>query len=150
MLNAVNNEIHRQPIERKEGAAGIGGAVTGVKKALKETFTWKTTGHHAQGTADMSMKNVFRDFLNQLYNLDNMNIQFSEFYDQSRIPEWIKTQRPLILDPVCPFRNTVYNLHKRVNDDIKKHAYECIKTLDDRNATLTKLFQVPTQKRRGA
>jgi len=148
MLNAVNNEIHRSAIEKKEGAAGIGGAVTGVKKALKEAFTRKGAGQ--QSGVGLSMKNVFRDFLNQLYYLDNMNIQFTDFYPQSKVPDWIKTQRPLILDPVCPYRNTVYNLHKRVNEDIKKHAYECTKVLDDPNATLTKLFPVPTHKRRGA
>jgi hypothetical protein len=91
-----------------------------------------------------------KEFLNQLNNLESMNIQFTDFYTQTKVPEWIKTQRPLVLDPVCPYRNTVYNLHKQVNEDIKKHANECLKMLDDPNASLTKLFHLPTYKRRGA
>ena len=154
MLNAVHVEIVRHPQgmggEKKEGAAGIGGAVSGVRKALKEMFKGKQKTQETTGEGGLSMKGVMREFLNQLNNLESMNIHFTDFYPQNKIPDWIKTQRPLVLDPVCPYRNTVYNLHKTVNEDIKKHANECMKILDDPNATLTKLFHLPTYKRRGA
>ena len=153
MLNAVHTEIVRHPqgmvTEKKEGAAGIGGAVSGVRKALKDLFKGKHKTHET-GEGGLSMKGVMKEFLNQLNNLESMNIQFTDFYTQTKVPEWIKTQRPLVLDPVCPYRNTVYNLHKQVNEDIKKHANECLKMLDDPKATLTKLFHLPTYKRRGA
>jgi hypothetical protein len=153
MLNAVHTELVRHPhgiaAEKKEGAAGIGGAVSGVRKALKDLFKGKqrTSGTEEGG---LSMKAVMKEFLNQMNNLESMNISFTDFYSQDKIPGWIKTQRPLVLDPVCPYRNTVYNLHKQVNEDIKKHANECMKMLDDPNATLTKLFHLTTYKRRGA
>jgi hypothetical protein len=108
--------------------------------------------HRPQGTTEvgLSMKSVMKGFLHQLNNLESMNIQFTDFYQENKIPDWIKTQRPLVLDPVCPYRNTVYNLHKTVNEDVKKHTNECMKILDDPNATLGKLFHLPTNKRRGA
>jgi hypothetical protein len=141
MLNAVHMETEKASQQAKGGTSRI----TNIGRRLREVF--KGESHAPQG---MSMKNVMRHFLNDLANLEQVNIQFTDFYDSSKIPEWIKGQRPLVLDPVCPYRNTVYNLHKRVNEDIKKHAMECIRVLDDPNATLPKLFHLPTYKKRGA
>ena len=141
MLKAVHEEMDKAAKKSKEPTAKI----ANIGKRLKELF--KGGAPVPQG---LSMKNVMKTFLNDLANLEQVNIMFHDMYDMSKVPEWIKGQRPLVLDPVCPYRNTVYNLHKRVNEDIKKHALDCIKTLDDPNATLPKLFHLPTYKKRGA
>ena len=141
MLNAVHLEMQKTPEVSKRGTS----RVASIGRRLKELF--KGEAHVPQG---LSMKNVLRQFLNDLANLEQLNIMFHDNYDMSKVPEWIKGQRPLVLDPVCPYNNMVYNLHKRVNDDIKKHAAECIRILDDPNATLPKLFHLPSYKKRGA
>ena len=147
MLHAVQTELMKPQTETREKAAGIGGAVSGIRKSIKELLKGHgVTGKIQAGGHEISMKAVFREFLNQLSHIDEMNIQHAH----EKIPQWILTQRPLILDPVCPYRNTVFNLHKRVNDDLKKHASESLKMLDDPHATLPKLFPVPTHKKRGA
>lgn len=150
MLHSVQLEITKH-VSHQPPQAKTESAISGIRKTLKELIKGKgVQGKIKAGGREVSMKNVMKQFLHELANLEQMNIQFSDFYDSSKIPDWIKTQRPLVLDPVCPYRNTVYNLHKHVNQDIKRHAQECIKILDDPNASLTKLFHLPTYKKRGA
>ena len=141
MLKAVHEEMDKGVQTSKEPTSGI----SNIGRRLKGLF--KGGAHVPQG---LSMKNVLRTFLNDLAHLENVNIMFHDMYDMNKVPAWIKGQRPLVLDPVCPYRNTVYNLHKRVNEDIKKHAEECLKTLDTPAANLPKLFHLPTYKKRGA
>ena len=141
MLKAVQQEVDRAGQAGQQPQSSI----TNIGKRLKEMFKGRI-----EAPQGVSMKNVLRTFLNELANLEKTNIMFNDFYDVSKVPQWIKGQRPLVLDPVCPYRNTVYNLHKRVNEDIKKHAMECIRILDDPNATLPKLFNLPSYKKRGA
>jgi hypothetical protein len=159
MLHAVHLEVTKHADVSKEQPKSEGGAMSGIRKTLKELIKGKgITGKVKAGGREISMKNVVKQFLNHLANIEQTNIQFADFYDSSKVPEWIKTQRPLVLDPVCPYRNTVYDLHRNatqqvhthLNEDIKKHAQECLKTLDDPNASLTKLFHLPTYKKRGA
>ena len=151
MLHAVHVEVTKHEPQPREHATTVGGTMSGLRRSLKDMFKGRgVTGKVTAGGREVSMTNVMRQFLQQLANLEEMNIVFADFYDSSKIPDWIKDQRPLILDPVCPYRNTVYNLHKHVNEDIKKHAQECQKILDQPNATLTKLFQLPSYKKRGA
>ena len=140
MLNAVKQELDKNPEVQKGGST-----VSSIGKRLKDLFKGGT-----ETPKGLSMKNVMRHFFNDLANLEQVNICFNDVYDNSKIPGWIKTQRPLVLDPVNPYNNVVYNLHKRVNDDIKKHAAECIGLLDDPSATLPRLFHLPTYKKRGA
>lgn len=151
MLHAVHTEVSRTSETPETAAAAVGGTVTGIRKTIKELFIKKgVTGKIQAGGHEVSMKNVFKEFLTQLTKLEQMNIHFEDVYEESRIPDWIKTQRPLVLDPVCPYRNTLFNLHQRVSDDLNKHAAECMKMLDDPHATLPKLFNLPTYKKRGA
>ena len=153
MLHAVQTEVLKSPAidPKSEGAAGVGGAVSGIRKSLKELFRGRgVTGKIQAGGHEVSMKGVFTEFLSHIINLETMNIQFSDLYDPSRVPDWVKTQRPLVLDPVCPYRNGMYNIHPRVAEDLKKHANECLKALGDPNVTLPKLFQLPAYKKRGA
>jgi hypothetical protein len=141
MLKAVQKEVDKAGQAGQKPQSGF----MNIGKRLKEVL--KGSIEAPQG---VSMKNVMRTFLNDLSNLEQMNIMFNNFYDVTKVPHWIKDQRPLVLDPVCPYRNTVYNLHKRTNDDIKKHAMDCIRILDDPNSTLPKLFHLPSYKKRGA
>jgi hypothetical protein len=143
MLHAVHLEISKHPQHKVSHPT-----VSGIKSKLRTLF--KGVTGKTLAPSGFSMKNVMRNFLVELQNLDQMNITFSDFYDSNRIPDWIKPQRPLILDPVCPSRNTVYNLHKRVDEDIKTHAAECVKMLDDPSTTMPKLFHYAAYKKRGA
>jgi hypothetical protein len=143
MLHAVHLEISKHPQHKVSHPA-----VTGLKSKLRSLF--KGVTGKTLPASGLSLKNVMKNFLLELQNIDQMNISFSDFYDANRVPDWIKPQRPLILDPVCPSRNTVYNLRKRVNDDIKAHAADCVKLLDDPNASMTKLFHFTAYKKRGA
>lgn len=144
MLHAVHQEISKHP----EHKGTVTRTVSGIKSKLRSLLKGATGKTIAP--SGLSMKNVLRNFFAELENINELNITFSDFYDSNRIPDWIKQQRPLILDPVCPSRNTVYNLHKHVNEDIKLHAAECVKLLDDPSTTMTKLFHFTSYKKRGA
>ena len=127
--------------------------VKNVKNALKELFK----GHGARTAiaaaqpastkpAGLSMKAVFKEFLTEIYQLDQLQIIFTDIYDESLIPNWIKEQRPLVLDPVNPWNNTVYNLHKHVSEDLKRHALDTLKLLEDPGTSLNQVFHLATGK----
>jgi hypothetical protein len=157
MLHAVHVEVTSHGQVPKETPKGS--AVGSIRRAVRELVHGRgVTGKIQAGGRELSMKSVIKQFLNQLANIEQVHIQFADFYDQSKIPSWMKSQRPLIHDPVCPYRNTLYDLHRNkeehlhrhVTEDIKRHAQESLKMLDDPNATLTKLFHLPAYKKRGA
>lgn len=144
MLHVIHNEAEK----RKPGMAGT---INGIRKLVKEIFKGKEQSPElAHPGEPLSMKQVFEQFLTRISNPGNINIHFNDFYSADKIPDWIMHQRPLLLDPSCPYRNTLYNLHKQVNDDVRKHAQESLKTLNQSGATLSDLFPLPAKRKGGA
>lgn len=90
----------------------------------------------------LQMKNVFRSFLNDISNLGTMNLTFPDesIYDWDLVPSFIQAERPLLLDPINPWRNPLSG--GRMFNDIQETAQEALRVLDDTSASMRDLFNV--------
>jgi ribonucleotide reductase beta subunit family protein with ferritin-like domain len=142
MLHAIHTEAGK----RQPSAAGT---IRGIKKFIKETLRGKGESPEVVHPGEpMSLKDVMVQFLYLVGNPSYVNIQFHDFYKADKVPAWITKQRPLILDPACPYRNTVYNLHKHVSEDLTRHAHESTKIMGTAGASLHDLFPTPQNVKR--
>ncbi len=85
-----------------------------------------------------------RNFLTDLSNLNHLSLTFPEtsIYDWEMVPDWIQTQRPLLLDPVNPWRNPFHGLNRSVFDEIQREASEALRMLEGGEGTMKGLFNV--------
>lgn len=145
MLLVIQTEVNK----RKPGMAGT---MSGIRKLVKDLFKGgkEQAPEVVHPGEPLSMKNVFEQFLTLVASPASIYVTFPDFYNTDRIPKWITSQRPLLLDPACPYRNTLYNLHKQVNEDLKKHAQESLKVMHLSGATLSDLFPLPSKRKEGA
>jgi hypothetical protein len=100
----------------------------------------------------MAMRDVMRRFFNDLVNIEDMALTFPDtsMYDWELVPQRIQQERPLLLDPVNPFRNPFSGLSSNVFQDIRKQAQEALRLVES-SASMSELFQVPPEEeRRGA
>lgn len=100
-----------------------------------------------RGTGSLEMVNVMRQFLNDLSNIESMQVTFPEasLYDWAMVPQWIQQERPLLLDPVNPFRNTFSGLNRTMFKEIKQQASEALKMIEQGEASMRQLFNVPPE-----
>jgi hypothetical protein len=92
-----------------------------------------------RGTRD-SMVNVMRDFFNELEDIENMNLTFPNFYERSVVPQWVLDERPLLLDPVLPWHNTLRGISRSSLADIATQARQALSLLDSQSPSLHTLF----------
>lgn len=100
----------------------------------------------------VAMRNVMRQFFNHLANIEDMSMTFPDtsLYEWDVVPSWIQQQRPLLLDPVNPFRNPFSGIQSNVFKDIRRRAEEALQLVES-SASMSELFQVPPEsERRGA
>ena len=101
----------------------------------------------------LSMRNVMRSFLNDMSRLSDMNVTFPQesLYDWNVVPSWIQQERPLLLDPVNPWRNPLSVESPGMFSQIERTATEAMKVLDNTASSMRDLFNVtPEQVTRGA
>jgi hypothetical protein len=100
----------------------------------------------------MAMRDVMRRFLNDLANIEDMTLTFpqSSMYEWDLVPQWIQQQRPLLLDPVNPFRNPFGSLSRDVFQDIRNRAQEALRLVES-SGSMSDLFRLPPEaEKRGA
>jgi hypothetical protein len=100
----------------------------------------------------MQMRDVMRRFFNDIRNIEDMQLTFPDtsMYDWEIVPQWIQEERPLLLDPVNPFRNPFSGLNREIFRDIRNKAQEAL-SLVERSANMRDLFQTPPEtEKRGA
>jgi hypothetical protein len=100
----------------------------------------------ARGGA-LGMGNVMRTFFNQLSDVENMALTFpsSSLYDWNMVPSWIQAERPLLLDPVNPWRNPFSGIEKNMFGNIERQANEALKIMEKETSSLRELFNVPPE-----
>jgi hypothetical protein len=86
------------------------------------------------------MLNVMRDFFNELEDISNMNLVFPDFYDMGLVPQWVREERPLLLDPVLPWHNMLRGISGRSLSDISRQARLALSLLDSDSPSLSRLF----------
>ena len=94
-----------------------------------------------------AMKSVIRSFLNDMSNIGSMNLSFRDqsLYDWSMVPQWVQEERPLLLDPVNPWRNSFSGVHQNTFLEIQKAAQEALKMFEDNSSTMKDLFNVSSE-----
>ena len=100
-----------------------------------------------RGAGGLGMSNVMRQFLNDISDIENMATTFQEdsMYDWSLVPQWVQQERPLLLDPVNPWRNPFSGVQRNVFGDISRQARESLKIMDRHMARMNELFNVPPE-----
>lgn len=94
---------------------------------------------------DRSLLSAMRIFLSDLSNLQQMSSTFPEtsIYDWGIVPDWIQAQRPLLLDPVNPWRNPFQGLNQSVFDEIEREASAALRMLESpEQSSMKGLFNV--------
>ena len=76
---------------------------------------------------DASLIRVLRSFFQQLSSPASLKIVFTEYYPESAIPEWIASQRPLVMDPANPYGNVAKQMNWEI---IRLLALDMLGTLD--------------------
>ncbi|XP_067138960.1 2'-5'-oligoadenylate synthase 3-like [Centruroides vittatus] len=82
--------------------------------------------------SNVSILRAFREFLQLMTNLDNLNIVFGEHYSFNEVDDYIRMQRPLVLDPSNPYNNLAYPFIQKetVKDDFEQFAAITISRLE--------------------
>jgi hypothetical protein len=95
----------------------------------------------------LGMGNVLRTFFNELANVQNMSLTFpsSSLYDWTVVPQWIQQERPLLLDPVNPWRNTFSGIERGLFSNIQRQANDALKIMEKETSSLRELFNVPPE-----
>jgi len=101
-----------------------------------------------RGGAQMPMMgNVLRQFFNQLSNIESMSLTFPDMslYDWETVPDWIQQEKPLLLDPVNPWRNTFSGIERNMLEKIQQQAQQALKIMENQSSKLKELFNVPPE-----
>ena len=95
----------------------------------------------------LGMSNVMRRFFTDIANIENMSLTFPEtsMYEWETVPDWIQQERPLLLDPVNPFRNPFSGLDRGVFREIKNRAMEALGIIEEESSRMAELFNVPPE-----
>ena len=95
----------------------------------------------------MGMGNVMRNFFNELSNIENMSLTFpgTSLYDWTMVPQWIQQERPLLLDPVNPWRNPFSGIERGMFGNIQRQADQALKIMEKETSSLRELFNVPPE-----
>jgi hypothetical protein len=101
------------------------------------------------GIHPFPVTNVFANFLESLSELDSLMISYQRFYEPDLIPERHQGQRPLILDPVNPWRNVLHLVSKEGLEWVASHARKSLKELQSSETSLGDLFRCPGKTRGG-
>ena len=70
---------------------------------------------------------IFNDFLTCVSQIDTLSLTWQRFYEPDLVPERHLATRPLIVDPVNPWRNVVRNMSREQLEAVKMKANECLK-----------------------
>jgi hypothetical protein len=100
----------------------------------------------------MAMSDVMRRFFSDISNIEAMALTFPEtsMYEWNLVPQWIQQERPLLLDPVNPFRNPFSGLNRGMFKEIRTRAQEALKLMES-SGSMSDLFQMPPEaEKRGA
>lgn len=100
----------------------------------------------------MQMRDVMRRFLNDIRNIEDMQLTFPDtsMYEWDIVPQWIQQERPLLLDPVNPFRNPFSGLSRDIFREVRQRAQDAL-SLVESSASMRELFQIPPEsEKRGA
>jgi hypothetical protein len=100
-----------------------------------------------RAAGQLEMRNVMRQFLSDLSNIESMQVTFPEesLYDWAMVPQWIQQERPLLLDPVNPFRNPFSGLNRGMFKEVRERAQEALKMIEQGEASMRQLFNVPPE-----
>ena len=90
-------------------------------------------------------KKIFFDFLTWLTQIDTLSLTWQQFYEPDLVPERHLATRPMIVDPVNPWRNIVRNMTQEQMEAVKLKANESLK-----KTTIGELFSLTTTATRGA
>ena len=88
-----------------------------------------------------SIFRAFRLFLIKVETIDQQEVIFTDFYDKTKIPDYIEKQRPLLMDPTNPFHNLMVNFDLSVQQLFSKYATESLKRLNHGFPDFKSLFQ---------
>jgi hypothetical protein len=100
-----------------------------------------------------AMTSVMRQFFNDLRDVESMDLNFRNrsLYDWDIVPQWIQQERPLLLDPVNPWRNVFGSVNRKVFSEISNKAQEALRIIDKEMSRMNELFNVPPEaEKRGA
>jgi hypothetical protein len=88
-----------------------------------------------------------RQYLNDIANVENMSLTFPEMslYDMDIVPQWVQQERPLLLDPVNPFRNVFSGVERNMFRNMHQQAQAALKIMDKQSSRLKELFNVPPE-----
>jgi hypothetical protein len=90
-------------------------------------------------------KKIFTDFLTWLTQIDTLSLTWQQFYEPDLVPERHLATRPMIVDPVNPWRNLVRNMTQEQMEAVKLKSNESLK-----KKTIGELFSLTTTATRGA
>jgi len=72
---------------------------------------------------------IFRDFLHALTELDSLVLTWQRFYEPDLLPERHLSIKPLIVDPVNPWRNIIHNMTHEGIESVKEHASKSLQLM---------------------
>lgn len=96
----------------------------------------------------LGMTSVMRQFLTDMSDIENMALTFPEtsLYDWDTVPAWIQQERPLLLDPVNPWRNPFSGMDRSVFREIKNRAQQALNMFEEESSSMMpELFNVPPE-----
>ena len=77
-----------------------------------------------------SIFRAFRLFLKKVEMIDQQEVIFTDFYDKTKIPDYIAEQRPLLMDPTNPFHNLMVNFDSSAQQLFSQYARESLNRLE--------------------
>lgn len=94
-----------------------------------------------------SMRSVMREYFNELRDIEKMDLTFQNrsLYDWNLVPQWVREERPLLLDPVNPWRNVLGGIQRNVFAEVRNRASEALQILDKEMSRMNELFNVPPE-----
>ena len=105
----------------------------------------KARGMSVSPRSSFSESKIFSDFLTCLSLMDTLSLTWQRFYEPDLVPERHLASRPLIVDPVNPWRNVVQNMTRDQIEAVKMKAGECLK-----KNTISEMFGLTMGATRGA
>jgi hypothetical protein len=89
---------------------------------------------------DASLVRALKAFFEQLSNPNNLNLVFTENYDESAIPESIRKERPIVLDPSNPYLNVAKPMDWEVIKLLAQHTLAVLNKAESHTSTMDDLF----------
>merc|ERR1719242_2696297 len=75
------------------------------RSTIMELLATKAALEEENNDVSPSHWNAFKRFLEKVEGIKKVNIVFPDYYEENEIPTEIRSQRPLLLDPVNPYNN---------------------------------------------